>query len=79
MTEAQAVMATNQQSWGEGRPLLKAASGATSDVSLETGWLEESFSGSEGLVHGQVRRGLTLYYARLVQGGGVPYQWRRRR
>ena len=64
-------MATNRKSWGEGRPLSEAASGATEDVSPEAQWLAESLSGSKGLISGRGQRGITLSYAYPGWGGDI--------
>ena len=61
-------MVTNRLSQGEGRTLLEAAAGAMVDESPEARRFVDRLSGSEGLVRGWGRHGITLSYTHLVQG-----------
>ena len=61
-------VAKNLRSWGEGKPLLKAATGAMTDASAEAWWTAERLSDNKVLVRGRGKLSLTLYYARPVRG-----------
>ena len=65
-----------QGHWNQG---YRRGAVATTDAFLEARLLVERLSCGKSLVSGWVQRVLTISYARLGQGGGTLYCWKRRR